>query len=105
MESIVDFKQSNRPKKEEWIQDYFLQIAAYAMAHDYVYKSQIKQGVIMICTPDLYYQEFKIQDADLKKYKHEFLKRLDMYHELKFDEKERVSFDVEAFKKQFEKNK
>jgi len=88
MESIVDFKQSNRPKKEEWIQDYFLQIAAYAMAHDYVYKSQIKQGVIMVCTPDLYYQEFKIQGANLRSYKHQFLKRLDMYHELKFDEKE-----------------
>ena len=103
MESIVDFKQANRPKRVEWIDDYFLQIAAYAMAHDYVYKSKIKQGVIMICTPDLYYQEFKIQDADLKNYKHKFLKRLDMYHELQFDEKERVDFDVQAFKEQFEK--
>ena len=103
METVVDFKQSNRPKREEWIEDYFLQIAAYAMAHDYVYKSKIKQGVIMICTPDLYYQEFKVQNADLKKYKHEFLKRLDMYHELQFDEKERVDFDVQSFKEQFEK--
>ena len=103
MESIVDFKQANRPKRVEWIADYFLQIAAYAMAHDYVYKSNIKQGVIMICTPDLYYQEFKIQDAYLKNYKHKFLKRLDMYHELQFDEKERVDFDVQAFKEQFEK--
>ena len=90
MESIVDFKQSNRPKKEEWIDDYFLQIAAYAMAHDYVYGSKIRQGVIMVCTPDLYYQEFKIQDADLKNYKHKFLKRLNMYHELQFDEKEKT---------------
>ena len=105
MESIVDFKQANRPKREEWIDDYFLQIAAYAMAHDYVYGSKIRQGVIMICTPDLYYQEFKVQDADLKAWKHKFLKRLDMYHELQFDEKERVKFDVEEFKKQFEKNK
>jgi genome maintenance exonuclease 1 len=103
METIVDFKQSNRPKKEEWIEDYKLQCAAYALAHDYVYRSEIKQCVIMICTPDLYYQEFKIQDAELKTYKHKWLKRLDMYHELKFDEKERVDFDVEAFKKQFEK--
>ena len=94
MESIVDFKQANRPKREEWIEDYFLQIAAYAMAHDYVYKSSIKQGVIMICTPDLYYQEFKIQGADLKEYKHRFLKRLDMYHELKFDEKEAIKAEI-----------
>ena len=90
MESIVDFKQSNRPKKEEWIEDYYLQIAAYAMAHDYVYKSKIEQGVIMICTPDLYYQEFKCSGAELKNYKYKFLKRLDMYHELQFDEKENI---------------
>ena len=91
MESILDFKQSNRPKSEEWIDDYFLQIAAYAMAHDYVYGSKIRQGVIMVCTPDLYYQEFKIQDAELRSWKHKFLKRLDMYHELQFDEKEKTT--------------
>jgi ATP-dependent exoDNAse (exonuclease V) beta subunit len=80
MESIVDFKQSNRPKNKDWIDDYFLQIAAYAMAHDYVYGSTIRQGVIMICTPDLYYQEFKIQDSDLRSWKHKWLHRLDMYN-------------------------
>ena len=42
-DAIVDFKQSNRPKKKEWIEDYYLQIAAYAMAHDYVHKSTNKQ--------------------------------------------------------------
>ena len=91
METIVDFKQSNRPKREEWIEDYYMQIAAYAMAHDYVYKSQIKQGVIMVCTPDLYYQEFKIEGHELRRWKHEFLKRLDMFHELQNDEKEKVT--------------
>ena len=82
METIVDFKQANRPKKEEWIEDYFLQIAAYAMAHDEVHRSMIRQGIIMVCTPDLYYQEFKIQDADLKRWKHKWLARLDEYHEI-----------------------
>ena len=57
-DTIVDFKQSNRPKKEEWVEDYYLQIAAYAMAHDYVHGSNIEQGIIMICTPDLFFQEF-----------------------------------------------
>ena len=90
METIVDFKQSNRPKREEWIEDYYMQIAAYAMAHDYVYGSQIKQGVIMVCTPDLYYQEFKVEGAELRSWKHKFLKRLDMYNELMFDEKEKT---------------
>jgi len=91
LETIVDFKQANRPKKKEWIEDYYLQIAAYAMAHDYVYESQIRQGVIMVCTPDLYYQEFRITDHELRTWKHRFLKRLDMYHDLKFDEKEQVN--------------
>ena len=91
METVVDFKQANRPKREEWIEDYYLQIAAYAMAHDYVYGSDIKQGVIMVCTPDLYYQEFKVEGLELRQWKHKFLKRLDMYHELMHDEKERTT--------------
>ena len=101
LETVVDFKQSNRPKKKEWIEDYYIQVAAYAMAHDEVYRSTIRQAVIMICTPDLYYQEFKIQDIDLRSYKHKWLKRLDMYHELKFDEKEQAQVDVKA--EEFEK--
>ena len=95
METVVDFKQANRPKKKEWIEDYYLQIAAYAMAHDYVHNSRIQQGVIMVCTPDLYYQEFFVSGAELRQYKHKFLKRLDMYHELKFDEKERYNSEKE----------
>ena len=101
LETIVDFKQANRPKKLEWIDDYFLQIAAYCMAHDYVHGSNIEQGIIMVCTPDLYYQEFKIEGAELRSWKHKFLKRLDMYHELKFDEKEKANVNIteEDFKK------
>ena len=93
-DAIVDFKQTNRPKKKEWIEDYYLQIAAYAMAHDYVHNSAIKKGVIMVCTPDLYYQEFVVDGAELRQYKHKFLKRLDMYHELKFDEKEQTKVNI-----------
>ena len=86
METIVDFKQANRPKREEWIDDYKLQVAAYAMAHDQVHGSNIEQCVIMVCTPDLYYQEFKIDGLNLRKAKHDFLRRLDQYYET--DEKE-----------------
>jgi hypothetical protein len=93
-DTVVDFKQSNRPKKEEWIGDYYLQIAAYAMAHDYVHGSQIEQGIIMVCTPDLYYQEFVVNGAELRQAKHEFLKRLDMYHDLIQDEKERAKVNI-----------
>ena len=81
METIVDFKQANRAKRREWIEDYYLQIAAYAMAHDHMHGSQIRQGIIMICTPDSYYQEFKVQDEELRMYRHKFLKRLSQYHD------------------------
>ena len=104
-ETIVDFKQSNRPKKEEWIEDYYLQISAYAMAHDAYYGSTIEQGVIMVCTPDLYYQEFKVEGAELRKRKHQFLKRLDHYNELIFDEKERAKVDMTELLKEFDKDK
>jgi len=87
-ETIIDFKQANRPKREEWIGDYKLQAGAYAMAHDHVHGSNIEQCVIMVCTPDLYYQEFKIDGHNLRRAKHEFLKRLDQYYELMNDEKE-----------------
>ena len=87
-ETVIDFKQANKPKREEWITDYKLQAGAYAMAHDQVHGSNIEQCVIMVCTPDLYYQEFKIDGHNLRKAKHDFLRLLDYYHELMRDEKE-----------------
>jgi hypothetical protein len=100
MDTIIDFKQANRPKNKDWIDDYYLQIAAYCMAHDYVYGSQIQQGIIMVCTPDLYFQEFKFQDHELRQWKHKFLKRLDMYHELMHSEKQtKEPMKEEEFKK------
>jgi len=93
-DTVVDFKQANRPKRKEWIDDYYLQIAAYCMAHDYVHESHIEQGIIMVCTPDLYYQEFVINGAELRQAKHKFLKRLDMYHDLIHDEKEQANVKI-----------
>jgi len=104
MDTIVDFKQSNRPKEEEWVEDYFLQIAAYAMAHDYVHKSNIQQGIIMVCTPDLYYQEFKFSGLILRDWKHKFLKRLDVYYELIRDHKEEAHINTTELLAEFEKN-
>ena len=105
MDTIADFKQSNRAKKEEWIEDYYLQIAAYAMAHDYVYKSNIQQGIIMVCTPDLYYQEFKFTGLTLRSWKHKFLKRLDQYYELMRDYKEETQINTKELLAEFEKHK
>jgi len=78
--TIIDFKQTNKPKQREWIGDYFLQMAAYGMAHDAVYDTAIEQGVILMCSKDLYYQEFKIEGEEYRQAKHEFLRRLDKFY-------------------------
>ena len=64
-ETIIDFKQSNKPKKEEYIEDYFLQLGAYSLAHNAVYNSRIAQGVILLCTVDNLFQDFKIEGDQL----------------------------------------
>ena len=79
-ESIVDFKQSNKPKRKEWIEDYFLQLAAYAMAHNQIYDTGIRQGVILMCTPDNYFQKFQIKGKEFKNFMYKFLERLDKYY-------------------------
>ena len=78
--AIIDFKQTNKPKQREWIGDYFLQMAAYGMAHDAVYDTTIERGVIMMCSKDLYYQEFVIEGEEYRNAKHEFLRRLDKFY-------------------------
>ena len=79
-DAIIDFKQTNKPKKREWIEDYCLQLAAYAMAHNFIYKTQITKGVVMMCSKDNYYQEFVIEGNEFQEYKHNFLRRVDEYY-------------------------
>ena len=78
-ESIIDFKQTNKPKRREWIEDYMIQLGAYAMAHNYVYETKIQQGVVLMCSKDGYFQEFIVSSKEFQKYQHEWLKRLDLY--------------------------
>ena len=82
-DAIIDFKQSNKAKQREWIGDYFTQLAAYAMAHDYVYGTQIEHCVVMMSTPEPFYQEFILNGEELKKYKYDWLRRVDMYYNSK----------------------
>ena len=79
-ESIIDFKQSNKPKKAEWITDYKLQMIAYAMAHNCVYGTDIDQGVILMCTPDNFIQKFTINGREFREWKWEWLRRIDTYY-------------------------
>ena len=80
-DSIIDFKQSNKPKKAEWIEDYKLQGAAYATAHDYMFGTNIEQTVILMCTPDCFFQKFIINGKEFREYKWKWLERVDKYYE------------------------
>lgn len=82
-ESICDFKQSNKLKRKEWIEDYKLQLAAYALAHNEVYGTNIMQGVNLICTGDCQFQEFVFEGDEFKQAKFEWLKRVDQYYNQK----------------------
>jgi len=82
-DSIIDFKQSNKPKRIEWITDYKLQMVAYAMAHNYVHGSEIEQGVILMCTPDNFFQRFIINGSEFRALSHEWLARVDAYYKVR----------------------
>ena len=82
-DAIIDFKQTNKPKKREWIEDYCLQLAAYAMAHNFIYRTKINKGVIMMCSKDNFYQEFVIEGVEFKKYQHRWLGKISQYYQQK----------------------
>ena len=81
-EAIIDFKQANKPKKVDYIQDYFLQLGAYTLAHNVVYKSNITSGVILLCTVDNLFQDFEIEGAELLMYQNLFLGRVKKFNEM-----------------------
>lgn len=78
--AILDFKQTNKPKKKEWIDDYFLQLAAYAVAHNEVYSTDINCGVILMCSKDLILQEFVLEGDEFEKYTHMWWDRVEQFY-------------------------
>ena len=79
-DAIMDHKQSNKLKKREWIDDYFVQLTAYASAHDEVHGTKIRKGVIFMCTKDNIYQEFIIEGNEFDKYSDMWFKRVEQYY-------------------------
>ena len=79
-ESIIDFKQTNKPKQRGWISDYFSQLGAYAMAHNYVYGTKIQSGVVLMCSKDGLFQKFESLDKEFVGFQHDFLRRVDQYY-------------------------
>ena len=81
-DAIIDFKTSRSVKKREWIDDYFLQGVAYAMAHNELFDTTIETVVIMMVTHDGKYLEFSITDAEFNKYTDKWLDKLKEYYQV-----------------------
>jgi len=79
-EAIVDFKQSNKPKRREYVEDYFTQLVAYAMAHNTIYGTKINKGVVLMCTKDNYFQRFVVEGQEFNRYVWQWLRRVDEYY-------------------------
>jgi hypothetical protein len=90
-ESILDYKQTNKPKRREWIEDYFLQLTAYALAHNEVYGTNIRKGVVLMCvkppvdemgrpTARPEYQEFVLEPKDFDHWADAWWRRLELYY-------------------------
>lgn len=81
-EAILDFKQTNKPKKEEYVQDYYLQLTAYALAHNEVHGTNIRKGVILMCSKDYEYQEFILRPEDFDYWTERWCQRVSEYYRL-----------------------
>tara|TARA_B100001057_G_scaffold148517_2_gene148454 strand:+ start:3644 stop:4321 length:678 start_codon:yes stop_codon:yes gene_type:complete len=79
--AIMDFKQTNKPKKEEWVEDYYLQLTAYALAHNELYGTDIKEGHVFMCSRDLQYQQFDLLPDDFAKWESKWWDRVYEYYD------------------------
>ena len=79
-DAILDFKQTNKPKKREWVEDYFLQLCAYAEAHNKVYGTKIRKGVVLMCSKEFQYQEFIIEGEEFDKWRNKWWSRVEEYY-------------------------
>ena len=90
--AIMDYKQTNKLKKREYITDYFVQLAAYAQAHNNMHGTDIKKGVILMCqqpkelAPGVFdtpvYQEFILEGTEFDHYANEWNRKVEQYYSL-----------------------
>ena len=79
--SIMDFKQTNKPKKVEWVEDYFLQLTAYAIAHNEIYGTNICEGHVFMCSRDGEYQQFDIWPDEFAEWESAWWDRVYKFYE------------------------
>jgi genome maintenance exonuclease 1 len=80
--SVCDYKQTNKPKKEEWVEDYKIQLVAYILAHNEVYKTDIREGHVFMCSRNCEYQQFDLWPTDFNKYQDMWLDKVEEYYAL-----------------------
>ena len=78
--SVCDYKQTNKPKKAEWVDDYYMQLMAYILAHNEVYGTDIREGHVFMCSRDLQYQQFDIWPSDFNKWQDAWLSKVEEYY-------------------------
>jgi genome maintenance exonuclease 1 len=78
--SVCDYKQTNKPKKAEWVEDYFLQLVAYILAHNEVYGTDIREGHVFMCSRACEYQQFDLLPKDFNKYQDMWLNKVEEYY-------------------------
>ena len=80
--AVMDYKQTNKPKKAEWVEDYYLQLMAYILAHNEVYGTDIRKGVIFMCSRAFEYQQFTLESKDFNKWQDAWLNKVEEYYAL-----------------------
>lgn len=78
--SVCDYKQTNKPKKEEWVEDYKMQLVAYILAHNEVYGTDIREGHVFMCSRNCEYQQFDLWPSDFNKYQDLWLNKVEEYY-------------------------
>lgn len=79
--AIMDFKQTNKPKKKEWVEDYYLQLTAYALAHNEVFGTNIREGHVFMCSRDLQYQQFDLWPDEFDAWEQKWWDRVYEYYD------------------------
>lgn len=80
--AVIDFKNSKKIKKREWITDYFLQGTAYSEAHNEMYGTNIETVVILMADREGNFAEFVVEGDEFQEHRTLWAKRLAKYYNL-----------------------
>jgi hypothetical protein len=79
-ETIMDWKNTIKMKKREQLTDYRAQAAAYAIAHNEMFGTNIRQISIMMVDRDLNFEAFVFKDDEFDESVATWISRLEEYY-------------------------